>query len=136
MRQVFVTWDNTAFTSPEDEQSFLEKVSRIQYRSDPAIRSYFLLRLLGDDLSRPMGSPTERRHAYSSSVSWELLHSQLFDFLGVLQDPWRFSGSPREQLQLWSLLFPTSSGILWGLGGREGGRGRFTYSDLEILARF
>jgi len=26
MRQVFVTWENTAFTSPEDEQSFLEKV--------------------------------------------------------------------------------------------------------------
>lgn len=26
MRQVFLTWDNTAFTSPEDEQSFLEQV--------------------------------------------------------------------------------------------------------------
>ena len=26
MRQVFVTWDNPAFTSPEDERIFLEKV--------------------------------------------------------------------------------------------------------------
>ena len=26
MRQVFITWGNTAFTSPEDEQSFLEQV--------------------------------------------------------------------------------------------------------------
>ena len=28
MRQVFVTWANTTFTSPEDEQTFLEKVRR------------------------------------------------------------------------------------------------------------
>lgn len=38
MRQVFLTWGNMAFTSPEDEQSFLEQVTRSD-RSSRSTRS-------------------------------------------------------------------------------------------------
>ena len=73
MRQVFVTWDNTAFTSPEDEQSFLEKV--------PTEPSY----LIRQNADRKRERETEEGNA-SNPIASAFNDSFLFDSV-VGRDP-------------------------------------------------
>jgi glutamate synthase domain-containing protein 1 len=60
MRQVFVTWDNPAFTSPEDERIFLEKVRLYFYFYLIKSTTFHSIKSIGESLTPPEREQIDR----------------------------------------------------------------------------